>query len=178
MSLSDKILNLYEKYGALSSERVTFLLEKDYKLRRNIRTIQREISKLVKGKKLISLPLKGREQTYELFRKQPSALSSVFLSRIWDEIFAIRKELHCPEKQFDKNWENFFRLRSLVQLLPEDFKRNIKPKIDNFCHSGMVLSRNLIIISKRFLLTIRRNDIYRPFLVFEFYIELTLNTFV
>ena len=132
MSLSDKILDLYEKYGSLSSERVTFLLEKEFDIIRNIRTIQRKIRRLVNEKKLVSLPLKGREQSYEVYTNHPSLLSSAFLSRIWDELFTIREETHYPKKQFEKSLESFRRLSSLIQLLPEEFKQRIKPKIDSF----------------------------------------------
>ena len=132
MSLTDKILELYEEYGALSTERVTFLLQNKFGISRNVRTIQREIKKLVEERKIVALPLKGRQQTYELFSNVSLSLSGTFLSRIWDEIFEIRAELHYPENQLDRDWESYFRLRSLIQLLPANFKERVSPKMDNF----------------------------------------------
>ena len=132
MSLSDKILILFEKYGSLSSERVKFLLKDEYKVEKTIRTVQRHIAELVKMKKLIRNPSIKREQTYTVNRKEPPFVSDFFLSRFWDELFEIRKELHKPKDQFSSGWDAFYKLRSLVRMLPKNLKEKIMPSIENF----------------------------------------------
>lgn len=132
MALSDKILNLFEKYGALSSERVTNLLEKDYLIKKDIRTIQRWLAKLAKERKIVRLPSTRREQTYTLFKEQPALISDLFVSRIWEELFELRSGLHKPDDQFAQDWEILRKLRSLVQMLPQNIKDEIVPSIDSF----------------------------------------------
>jgi len=134
MSLNDKILTLFEKYGSLSSERVKSLLKTEYKIEKTLRTIQRHIAELVKEEKLISNPSIRREQTYAVNRKNPSSISDFFLSKFWDELFKIRDELyaHKSEDTLADSWDSFYRLRSLVRMLPEDIKEEIKPRIESF----------------------------------------------
>jgi hypothetical protein len=132
MSLSDKILILLEKYGALSSERVTFLLDKEYKQKRDIRTVQRHISILVREGKICPTNSTGRQQIYSLLKLEPLTIAVSFISRVWDELFELRNKLHYPENQRARNLDVLYELRSLVQMFPHDMKDRIMPLIENF----------------------------------------------
>lgn len=132
MTRRDKILSLYVKYGALSSDGAKLLLERDYSIKCSYRTIQRDIAELVDEKKLVAVQSMKREQTYTLCEEEQSLLSPLFLSKVWDELFEIREELPNQEDQLKQSWASFQRLRSLVQLLPADMKDKVKPFIENF----------------------------------------------
>jgi hypothetical protein len=126
------MLVLYEKYGALSSERATLLLESEFTIKVSLRTVQRYVSELVEEKKLAVLPSKRREQIYALYKEEPSSISDFFLSKYWDALFEIRKELHNPKDQFSQSWDSFHKLRSLIQLLPENIKDHAVAETANF----------------------------------------------
>ena len=131
MTLYDKVLNLFDRYGVLTSERVTYLLAKDFETNKNLRTVQRYIAQLVKEGKLVPIVSEKRTQSYELVGKKTSEFSEFFLNKFWEELFRIRDELHKPRREFEDNWVNAnMRLRSLVKMLPKEFKEKIASDLE------------------------------------------------
>jgi hypothetical protein len=75
----------------------------------------------------------GYEDKRHLLQKDETlSISDAVLTIIWDELFELRDILHNPEDQSAQNWEVLNRLRSLVQMLPQDMKEKIMPSIDTF----------------------------------------------
>jgi hypothetical protein len=76
-----------------------------------------------------------RDILYEEKLHEPDLVTSVradILSKLWDELFEIRSELHSPENQNAQNWEVFRKLRSLVQILPQNLKEELISSVDTF----------------------------------------------
>ncbi len=132
MTLSDKIMDLFQRYGALSSERVTYLLKTEFRIARGHRTAQRHIARLVKEGKLVLLPPSGREQMYSILKDKPQVVSDYFLGKFWDELFKIRDIIHDSKEQYIDSRGAFLRLRSLVKMLPKNLKDSITPSIEDF----------------------------------------------
>jgi hypothetical protein len=133
-ALYDKILDLFQRHGILTNERVKYLLEKDFEIVVSLRTIQRHTAALVKDKELIPTTPKGRSQSYKIKSEQlsnPTGLSQFFQDKIWAELFQIRELLHKNySPPFDAGWvESYIRLTSLVKLLPLEIKKEIIPEL-------------------------------------------------
>lgn len=77
MSLNDKILEIIENWGCLSTEEITRVLKEQCQIDKSPRTIQRHIRQLVEEGELTPDKPRGREQTYSLVERvcvEPTSL--------------------------------------------------------------------------------------------------------
>jgi arginine repressor len=125
LSLQDKIVKILKKHGALSSEEIKAILEKENEIDKSVKTVQRKLSTLIKNGIVKAIPL-GRELKYSLDKEAPSAISDFFLNKFWSELFRIRQELVYHENP----GEAFVKLRSLLRMLPEGIKKKIVADIE------------------------------------------------
>lgn len=95
MSLSDIIISIFKKHGSLSSKEVKEILEQEYNIKRNLRTIQRHIQALLDNGKVIPEKSLGREQKYSLQgdTNKKTEISGYLIKRFWREEEEIEKEV-------------------------------------------------------------------------------------
>ena len=72
------------------------------------------------------------DRRHTLQKDMSLSISDDVLRRIWDELFELRDILHNPEDQYYQNFEVLDRLRSLVQMLPQNIKEEIIQSVRNF----------------------------------------------
>ncbi len=138
MTLSDKVRMIIETHGSLSSEMVKHYLERDFKINKSRRQVQRMIKELVEENVIVPNATFGRSQTYSISRDVPSAISNLFLGRFWEELFEIREDLIKKRESKDPLtddpladfFDTFRKLRSLVKMLPKDVQVKIKIKME------------------------------------------------
>lgn len=122
MSLRDKIISIFNKHGSLSSEELKEILEKEHKITRSKRTIQRHIQeKIDEGILIPNRPL-GREQTYSLRsnKVEKTEISNYLIKRFWREEEEIEKEY-----LYGDPLQTYRKARLLWLKLPSPFKEKL-----------------------------------------------------
>lgn len=117
MSQSDKILKILKENPSSSSKTVWEKL--GGKQAGSYRKTQRKLQKLHR-EGLVETHAIGREIVYSIRQSQTTGITDYFLTRFWNNLFEIQKELAT-----EKPVRAYFKLRSLIILLPKEIKNEI-----------------------------------------------------
>lgn len=128
-SRRSKIKDILTRYGALSTESTTKILNERYRLHFNKKTIERDLLEMKKGGVIIANPPMGREQTYSASPEQLS-MSPFLIDQLWKDLDSIRHQ-----NSSEDSIVAFFEIRSLIKMLPPSISEKLKGDVQRVANS-------------------------------------------